>query len=627
MIRISTPMLAGVLLVAASLATGIASAQTVQVVSGAANNVTTFNTINAALSSFNAAGPGVNSGNTGQPNIVEVTFFGPFDEALTHLGNPSPIGALPGPGITDGGESFTVRAATGVTPLVLLQGAVNYDAGAGTDGWVVTGGTTLNLEGLVFAASPNATPGDDLFSPLNDNSKIIFTNCILTAFDGSSTTFTTAADMPADLLDGTRAFDFSVIRSGDNGFFIGGASSTLSTLAEVTFNSTLMTQQGAGASPDGLVGSTNSLITLNAGSVLANNNRYAVQTAANTGINGANITIAGTAMNPVIIRDHPTGQAIGDFIVKADINYLIVDNCRSLSSTGDGVIEFRTSATRTDSTISIRNTVIRNIGGAGSGLFLFKNTGAGFATYTLDNNDFVNIPRFGIYSFGDQEAVSLISNSRFLNCVGGGIANLADSVPTMVIDRCSFVNSPLVFGINTDTSIQPVQITNTIIAQASGVGITAASKGAGNIDVSHSDLPTAGPNALALQDDGSGLVVYGTGVLADDPEFLTGFDVFGDPNYMDVEACALKTASSTSGPLAGGGTWIDPGTCVVVTLDGDANNDGVIDVADVTLIYNVLGGVIAGPVPGDGDVDEDTDVDAADAAAITAFLVNGTPIP
>lgn len=61
--------------------------------------------------------------------------------------------------------------------------------------------------------------------------------------------------------------------------------------------------------------------------------------------------------------------------------------------------------------------------------------------------------------------------------------------------------------------------------------------------------------------------------------------------------------------------------------NGDANGDGTRDLADVTEIYNLAAGLIAGPPMGDADVDNDSDVDFADGDALVEFLVNGAPIP
>jgi hypothetical protein len=60
-------------------------------------------------------------------------------------------------------------------------------------------------------------------------------------------------------------------------------------------------------------------------------------------------------------------------------------------------------------------------------------------------------------------------------------------------------------------------------------------------------------------------------------------------------------------------------------IRGDANNDGVINVADVTALYNFLAG--NGSLAGDGDANNDSVVDEADGAALVDHIVNGTSLP
>ena len=67
---------------------------------------------------------------------------------------------------------------------------------------------------------------------------------------------------------------------------------------------------------------------------------------------------------------------------------------------------------------------------------------------------------------------------------------------------------------------------------------------------------------------------------------------------------------------------------------GDTNNDGVVNVADVTEIHNYLLFGWAGtqaPQNGDldfpGDIDNDGDVDTNDASVLLDHIVNGSPVP
>lgn len=65
----------------------------------------------------------------------------------------------------------------------------------------------------------------------------------------------------------------------------------------------------------------------------------------------------------------------------------------------------------------------------------------------------------------------------------------------------------------------------------------------------------------------------------------------------------------------------------VVVMNGDADNDGDIDVEDATAVYNFAAGFSGAPA-GDGDVVAPNGVtDAADADAIVQYLVNGVAFP
>lgn len=61
-------------------------------------------------------------------------------------------------------------------------------------------------------------------------------------------------------------------------------------------------------------------------------------------------------------------------------------------------------------------------------------------------------------------------------------------------------------------------------------------------------------------------------------------------------------------------------------IPGDVNNDGFVDVADVTDLSNFLAGITGAPA-GDTDVNNDTVVDSADVNYLTSFLVGNGPAP
>jgi len=60
---------------------------------------------------------------------------------------------------------------------------------------------------------------------------------------------------------------------------------------------------------------------------------------------------------------------------------------------------------------------------------------------------------------------------------------------------------------------------------------------------------------------------------------------------------------------------------VVGPIFGDINGDGVVNVADVTLLANYVAGLVES-IPGDGDINEDGEVDEEDVAALAEMIVN-----
>lgn len=65
----------------------------------------------------------------------------------------------------------------------------------------------------------------------------------------------------------------------------------------------------------------------------------------------------------------------------------------------------------------------------------------------------------------------------------------------------------------------------------------------------------------------------------------------------------------------------------VPAANGDANADGVLDVSDVTMIYNVVAGIVVPPLPGDGDVDNNGLIETLDAELLIEHFVNGAALP
>jgi hypothetical protein len=116
------------------------------------------------------------------------------------------------------------------------------------------------------------------------------------------------------------------------------------------------------------------------------------------------------------------------------------------------------------------------------------------------------------------------------------------------------VNDPTAAAIFTDfyttTSPKNLNLSDVIIA---GQGATAFNHTEpGTINVSYSDLDTVGTNALSTLTTGTNAagVVFGTGVIYQDPLFLST-DV-SSPDFLNVSNTAFGTAGPGGAPLRGG---------------------------------------------------------------------------
>ena len=59
----------------------------------------------------------------------------------------------------------------------------------------------------------------------------------------------------------------------------------------------------------------------------------------------------------------------------------------------------------------------------------------------------------------------------------------------------------------------------------------------------------------------------------------------------------------------------------MTNIKGDVNGDGVVDVADIATVIDVMAGSVgAAPVPARADVNEDGSVDVADIATIIDIM-------
>lgn len=171
---------------------------------------------------------------------------------------------------------------------------------------------------------------------------------------------------------------------------------------------------------------------------------------------------------------------------------------------------------------------------------------------------------------------------------------------------------------------------------ATGEGLTAMARGFNDAVFAWSEFPSAAPFPAS-----EGMYIYPdpmavagrvtlhdttinseTGLAGNREVAIGGIKV---RNLVEQNAQIVYLADN-GGTAAGVDTILSvgyaPGT---PTLNGDVNDDGVVNVIDVTELNLLLDGII-GSVAGDADADNDGDVDLADEQELIDFIVDGVAL-
>jgi len=477
------------LLIAAVCAlSSLGYSQTVTV-DGTSAPPTNYPTITAALLSFDSGTSGPNAGNLA-PNVINVTTFGPHDVRIPVLGTGAVtlIGAAVQ--VVDGTEGFSI-IGVGIKPLILVQ---NNEVSTG-DGIVIQNGATNTFENLIMAPSPTgAAVGDDLIYLIGTNSRLDVIDSVITCLPAASATYTSIGDIPAGLLDGSAVADATVIRTGDNGVFVGAAGNTNVVL---NFNNSVIAQQGGGGTPDGFVLSAGAVATIGAGSVVSATTRLGVQVSSIT----ASLTVAGTLQDPVLFLNHnnvTNGDALRPFGANGPIFSV-------------------------DHAIFNNNTV---------GINVFTGASLDLATFSVTNSVFSNnLTGFIVGDDGTGTTPINISDNTF-HANGVGLLINAPVTPRVVsITDCIFSGAGT--GINANDTVT-VTLNNSALVGAGPDALTTAIVGGA--------LLTQTPAAITA-DPAYALSAYTFGVSRDTPD-----------NYLQVTALAYLGAGSSSIDLTGGGT-------------------------------------------------------------------------
>lgn len=488
---------------------GPGSAQTVTVDPSdpSPDGVTTFSTIKDAVLSFDSV-EGSNKDNT-DPNIVEVVAFGPFDEVIPGIfGSDVTSGGALFKAVLDSSRadnSVTIRGV-GVQPLILAQ--YNYSFAALT----ARGDSALIFENAIIAQSETssdaAASGQRHLAYAIDGGHVEFDNCVVTALPSGAAGYTSKADIPAGVLNGT------VPLTGDYVYpqnFAGRsalaatnpAATTGKPDASIHLTNTVVTQWGDNALA--LYAQNAAELFLNEGTVIANN-AQGIYIRPSGGA-APNMTIAGTFINRVLIADNGGNH----WINLLDAGNVSISECNIIGRPGNNCIIVDGSL----GSLSIEETV-----------------------------------------FADGERGS-----------GGSTAILFNAVPgSLVLDELTIIDHR--HGIITNTlgfsGANALTISNSILGNRTNFanGIT------NEVNAINCAFPASGP--VAVTNPPFEVTVNETNCITDDPEFSN--TDWGDSGFVVVRSAAYATANSGGGPLDGAMTYVPAGTFSTVTVDATDEN-------------------------------------------------------
>jgi len=569
------------------LVVGLATAQTVIVDDTLAPAPPAqYDNLTDAINSFQNSG--ANGGNVAA-NVILIQSFGPYDEVLPVIGSSGATQTSTFANDFPTTEVLTIQGNLVSTnwPLILAR-----DTGLSGSSVILSGGTQVTLENLVIAQSPTLVGNDDFIFVTDDNSTLITNNVSITALPTTSTLFT-ESDLHTtyvDLVDGTRPYDPSLVRSGDNGAFIGLFNGTDACTWEM--HNTVVTQQGAGASPDGCIPAGTSTLLVTDGSKWVHNARYQIQqnqssTVIIQGTPAVPILFEGSQLAGQVGNNHFGGDSTVDWaifrnlesayvpragfhtfsncvfennvdhgILPVTTNGILVDNCEFLNNGGWG---YRTLG----ATVTTMTLCLFEGNGGNSGTFPDPDNGAiriqgTGAQYTIQSCEIVNNVGVGIQVFSDGANLKILDDTCLAYNGFGHLVDLSNFATDSTITNCTFYGSgdtfSIQYGASGDPASTPIVIRDSIIAGPGTTGIVFDDKGDSNITLQNVALVTDGTDALtATQSPATPVLNDADDVLAD-PIFMSV--TVGNPNFLDVRNAYFGDKNSTGGPLVGCAAFI-----------------------------------------------------------------------
>jgi len=526
-------------------------AQTVSVdaTNGAPDNTTTFNSLQIAITSFQASGDvtaGTNGGGVGNnhgnvaADIINIISAAPIDEAIFIDAQAT---AAAGLHVLD--EDLVIQGSS-VTAIVALK-QTGFGTIANDCGLFWRQDVDLTLKDIIFIPSLSNTPADDALyfrSTTNAQDTIVnVENVTVTSNNGSNAPIITTgledgAAVEA-LLDAPGTVGF-----GDDGIYVvsrlegGSITMNATKLIISAFNETFTmdpARTGELAS-DGIMvfmsgaitDIINAFLNLNEGCVISQVPRFGIQNPY-----GGYLKINGTHANPVILY-----------------------NCHS-----DGIWNFSSLAAPTQATIcEVNNCIIVNCDG--TGIKEQEDAGRGFVK-SVTNTIIANCMMPGIELYANGVLPPGVTDTVTIDNVTIHNCGYNPGTDVLYDFRGAAIASPTYS--TTYKSNRNVAITDTIITGLGLTGIYNSSTGTYTVDFSSlvTENMTGYAYMLGSQTAGTSLITLGGDVIDKNPRYVTYADAdFASTNYMDVDNSGFGGKGTAGSDLAGGadyiGSWSPP---------------------------------------------------------------------
>ncbi len=522
----------------APAATTASSVVTVNADDASPNNITTFNSLQQAINSFqiagvasvnggvttDGAGVGVNSA-TPDPHVINIITTSAIDEVVRIDERVGALGyavlgsalTVNGPGAVAAGAPVAPSAASNA--LVLLQDETGI---VDDDGLELRTDVDVTFNNVTFAPSPTAAPGDDMVTidrvtaaNLGAANTIAFTGCVFTSLDAGnlpvvSDKLGALVDNVANIATPTAAMDKLIAFFPDAGesMHLAITDCVISHSADNDGYLDLVPFYAAGDGSTTTI--TSSVISYNG----IASSRYGIQASGSNDLSVFTITGSNVGDGPIAGLGGPT---------------VILGNPRGLQSfygSGNGQLNI-------DNTIVANNTVRQISTDAEIDLTLANSLVYGPVPLVLTNGPGTVLP-------------TTITESTIVRV--GGSALLGDDL-----------------GVT-----QPINITDSVLASSDG-SVPLGAFSAGDIQV---NLDFTGYGAFGISAGLANVTPTGN-VFQADPVFVSTDPTSAD--FLDVQNTDYATANSVAGPLAGGADYVGGVAPAAVALVSGPVDLGMVD--------------------------------------------------